>query len=88
MQFDSYRWQDHVQSRHRRSVDLALSGVFAVGLMAGAALQFADSHGFAPAAGRAPLPPNNAKTQAAASAFRPASSPRLRANSPPAPSSP
>lgn len=50
MQFDSYRWQDHVQSRHSRSVDLALTGVFVAGLLASAALQFGDSHGFAPAA--------------------------------------
>lgn len=52
MQFDSYRWQDLVQNRYRRSIDLTLTGVFAIALWTGATLQFLDTHGLTPAAGQ------------------------------------
>lgn len=45
MQFDSYRWQDHLQNRYRGGVDLALAALFAVGLGAGAILQAEGSSG-------------------------------------------
>lgn len=50
MHFDSYRWQDHVQNHYRRGIDLALTGVFAALLWAGAVLQHIDTQGLAPAA--------------------------------------
>jgi len=49
MQFDRYRWQDHLQDHYRSGVDLALAGLFAIGLGTGAILQAEGNSGLAPA---------------------------------------
>ena len=44
MHADSYRWQDHVLSPHRRGIDLAVTGLFALALAVGAVMDLAGGH--------------------------------------------
>jgi hypothetical protein len=39
MEFDSYRWQDHVHNPYRRGIDLTLTGLFALAFSVSAVLQ-------------------------------------------------